>query len=82
MAVPSPSFRAVPTPTRDEAEALRLVEEYLTRAGAPLANRLLGCPVPNREGAIGAEFGNALLRGTALRAGLRDLADAGDRRDL
>lgn len=38
-------FRVVPTPTRDEAEALGLAEAYLTRADTQMASQLLGCPV-------------------------------------
>jgi hypothetical protein len=79
VAMSPPLFRAVPAPTREEAEALRLVEAYLTRAGTHLASRLLGCPAPRPEAALAAELGDALLRGAALCAGLRGLAGDADR---
>jgi hypothetical protein len=71
-------FRPVPVPTRDAANALCLVDTYLTRAGTRLASRFLGCPEPDRDAALVAELGDALLRGAALCAGLRGLADVDD----
>ena len=76
MATPPPLFLAVLAPTRDEAEALRPAEAYLKRAGTRVASRLLGCPEPNHETAIDAEFSDSLLRTAALCAGLRGLTDA------
>jgi hypothetical protein len=75
VAVSPQTFGAVPALTRDEAEALRLAEAYLTRAGTQVARRPLGNPAADRETANDAEFGTALLRAAALGAGLRDLAD-------
>jgi hypothetical protein len=39
VAVLPPQFRAVPAPIREEAEALRLAEAYLTRADTQVASR-------------------------------------------
>ena len=78
MAVPPPLFRAVPAPTRDEAETLRLAEAYLQRAGTQVASRLLGCPDRDYDVVLAAELSDALLRSPALCAGLRDRADPRD----
>jgi hypothetical protein len=75
-----PSFCAVLAPTRDEAEALRLAEDYLKRAGTQVASSLLGCPKPDGEAMLVADLGDVLLRSAALCTGLRGLAVADDRR--
>ncbi|MFN8594182.1 MAG: hypothetical protein U0031_22220 [Thermomicrobiales bacterium] len=80
VAVPPPLFLTVSAPAGDESEALRLAEVYLTCAGTQVASRLLGCPDPGPDAVLTAELGDALLRGAALCAGLRDLADVEDRR--
>ena len=79
MAASSPLFRSFPAPTHEEAEALRPAEAYLKRAGTQVASRLLGYADPDRDTAVDAEIGNALLRSATLCADLRALADAADR---
>jgi hypothetical protein len=64
-----------PAPSEAEAVALRMVRDYLTRAGTHVASRLLGCPPPGRETQIVADLSESMLSSAALCAGLLDLTD-------
>jgi hypothetical protein len=64
-----------PLPDEEQAIALQIASDYLTKAGTQAATFLLGCPPLNGESALLAEFSNTLLRGATLCAELVTFLD-------
>ncbi|MCC7021203.1 MAG: hypothetical protein IT338_00160 [Thermomicrobiales bacterium] len=80
MSTSFPAYPPFSLPDAEQAIALQMASDYLTRVGTQAATFLLGCPKIDGDTALIAEFSNTLLNSAALCAGLVEIADEQDRR--